>query len=133
MDKHGFKRRKLDQPPVQAEEDTEESDNSSLDSMSALDSGEEEIPKINATSGIGMKKPKVARTTAKPMVSGDMYNSDLFQIQVGELLSTLRPNYDEQTARVEKILRKLKQIVEGIAPREALPVHAPTYPSARFH
>lgn len=133
MDKHAFKRRKLDHPPVQAAESIVESDNSSLDSMSALDSGEEEIPKTNGTSGVGIKKSRLARTTSKPMVSGDMYNSDLFQIQVGELLSTVQPNYDEQTARVEKTLRKLKQVVEGIAPREALPVHVLTFPSARFH
>ncbi len=133
MDKHAFKRRKLEHPPVQAEENTVESDDSPLDSMAALDSGEEEIPKTNGTSGVGMKKARPARTTSKPVVSGDMYSSDLFQIQVGELLSTVQPNYDEQTARVEKTLRKLKQVIEGIAPREALPVHVPAYPSAHFH
>lgn len=129
---HALKQRKLDHPPVQAKENTSESVHSSLDSMSDVDSGEEEIKKTNGITGVGMENPIMTKATSKPMISGEMYNSDLFQIQVRELLSTIQPNYDRQTARVEKTLRKLKNVIEGIASRQALPVHIPTSPSACF-
>lgn len=132
MDKNAPKRRKLDHPPVQTKGIILESDNSSLDRTSALGSGETEISKTNGTPDVGMKNTNLARSTSRPMPSGDMYNSDLFQIQIGELLSTVQPSHDRHVATIEKILRKLKQVIEGIAPREALPVHIPTYLDTRF-
>jgi len=135
MDNHALKRRKLDHPPVYAhdgKDDASESENSSLGSMAGSNSGEEEAPLSSGKSGNGMLQPRVTKIRSKPMTSGDMYNSDLFQIQVRELLLTVQPNYERLTTRVERTLRRLKRVIEDIAPRQPLPVHISTCPCTRF-
>lgn len=136
MEKHALKRRKLDHPSAQThdgKEDAFESENSSFGSLSGSDSGEGESHKPIGKPSDGTAKPRVARAKPKKVPTGDMYNSDLFQIQVGELLSAVQPNHDRQMARVEKTLRKLKQVIEDISLRQPLPVHNFTYPTVRFN
>ncbi|MCJ1250264.1 hypothetical protein MMC30_007490 [Trapelia coarctata] len=125
MDKHALKRRKLDHSPVlapDAKADTFEFENSLSGSMSGPDSGEDGVPKSNGKSGNGIEQSRATRVKPKPTPTGDMYNSDLFQIQVGELLSTVQPNYERLTTRVEKTLRRLKRVIEDIAPRQPLAI-----------
>lgn len=54
--------------------------------------------------------------------SGEKYASGLFQMQIEELLSEVRPNYEKYTFELEQALRKIKEIIERIPPREAVPV-----------
>ena len=54
--------------------------------------------------------------------SAGAFNSSMLQLQVDELLSTVRPDYERRLIRAENALRKLKGIIERIPPREAKPV-----------
>ena len=62
------------------------------------------------------------RPRAASIAPGEAYSSDIFQLQVQELLEDIRPKYDRTLARVESVLRKLKHTIESIPPRDALPV-----------
>ena len=135
MDKHALKRRKLDHPPVHArsaKEHASESSDSSSGSASGSDSGEEKIPQSNGKPFNGTEQGRVARVKSKLINSGDMYNSDLFQIQVGELLSTVQINYERLRTRVEKTLCRLKRVIEDIPPRQPLLVHISPCLNIRF-
>ncbi|MCJ1398657.1 hypothetical protein MMC11_001858 [Xylographa trunciseda] len=70
-----------------------------------------------------VQSPKGLRPRTKPMPTKDMYNSDMFQIQLNELLVEVRLNYEKLTTRVEKTLRKLKQTIESIPARAPQPIY----------
>lgn len=42
------------------------------------------------------------------------YGSSLFQLQIDELLSKVRPDYERRMVKAESALRKLKEIIERI-------------------
>ncbi|OAX81037.1 hypothetical protein ACJ72_04623 [Emergomyces africanus] len=52
--------------------------------------------------------------TAELAVASGVFKSNVFKLQVDELLSQLRPAHDKLLSRVEKPLRKLKSIIEKI-------------------
>ncbi|KKZ62074.1 hypothetical protein EMCG_03437 [[Emmonsia] crescens] len=52
--------------------------------------------------------------TAELAVASGMFKSNVFKLQVDELVSELRPDHDKLLSRVEKPLRKLKSIIEKI-------------------
>ena len=54
--------------------------------------------------------------------AGGNYKSSLFKLQVDELLSEVRPNYEKRLSGVDDALRRLKGLIEGIGERDALPV-----------
>lgn len=67
--------------------------------------------------------PKFARAESGSTSLGDgAYNTNLFQLQVNELLSRVRPDYERRMNKVENALRKLKGIIERIPNRDAKPV-----------
>ena len=49
----------------------------------------------------------------------------MMQLQIDELLATVRPDYERRMKIAENSLRKLKAIIERIPPREAQPVRLP--------
>ncbi|KAI5292446.1 hypothetical protein KEM55_007789, partial [Ascosphaera atra] len=51
---------------------------------------------------------------AELALASGLYKSNLFKLQADELLSQLRPDHDKQLSRVEKPLRRLKEIIESI-------------------
>lgn len=58
-----------------------------------------------------------------PMSLGNgAYNTNLFQLQLDQLLSKVRPDYERRMVRAENALRKLKTIIERIPNHEAKPV-----------
>ncbi|KAL2372463.1 pre-rRNA processing protein Utp22 [Blastomyces gilchristii SLH14081] len=52
--------------------------------------------------------------TAELAVASGVFKSNVFKLQVDELLSQLRPDHGKLHSRVEKPLRKLKSIIENI-------------------
>ena len=54
--------------------------------------------------------------------SGGVYKSSIFKLQVDEMLSEVRPNYQTRLGGVDDALRKLKGLIEGIEGREPLTV-----------
>lgn len=52
----------------------------------------------------------------------ETYASSIFQMQIDELLSEVRPKYEKRMVELEQTLHKIKEIVEGIPSREATSV-----------
>lgn len=51
---------------------------------------------------------------------GEVYKSNIFKLQVDELLQQVRPNYNRYAPGIEHILRTLKHVIESIPRREPL-------------
>ena len=123
MSLHAPKRRKFDHALRTGDGDIEDE---SGDGNSR--SGSDTNPSApSAVSQKGSQSPKILRSRTKPMSTKDMYNSDMFQIQLDELLAEVRPNYEKVTAKVERTLRKMKQIIENIPARDPQPVSLDLY------
>ena len=117
------KRRKLTNS--QAQDDVDDMpvlDDLSEDNFSASSGLDKGIPKADGSSRHGVIAPKGKRAHASRLSSGDIYNSDLLQIQVGELLEVVQPNYGNWMARVDEALRKLKRTIEGLPPQQPMQV-----------
>ena len=119
------KRRKLDHSLQDVDVD-EEAESEYESYVSGSDLELIATPKIGSIKGVTSQKaaqvPKVSRSWKEPMSTKDMYTSDMFQIQLSELLGEVRPNYDKIMVRVERTLRRLKQIIENIPARDPQPV-----------
>ncbi|PGG97841.1 hypothetical protein AJ79_09077 [Helicocarpus griseus UAMH5409] len=59
-------------------------------------------------------RPRPDAPTAELAAASGVFKSNVFKLQVDELLSQLRPDHDKLLSRVEKPLRKLKSIIEKI-------------------
>ena len=64
----------------------------------------------------------IARYTKTTSANDGGMHSSLLQLQLDELLSTVRPDYEGRMRKVENALRKLKAVIERIPPRGARPV-----------
>lgn len=54
--------------------------------------------------------------------SSEAYSPSIFQMQIDELLSEVRPKYEKHMVELERALSKIKAIVEGIPSRETTSV-----------
>ncbi|ODM18328.1 hypothetical protein SI65_06199 [Aspergillus cristatus] len=66
------------------------------------------------------KRGKNDRTAELALASG-FYKSSFFKLQMDELLTELRPNYDKQVSKIQGTLHKLKEIIERVPDREPKP------------
>ncbi|KAJ5966001.1 hypothetical protein N7481_012715 [Penicillium waksmanii] len=73
------------------------------------------------TKGLSGNKGKDERSAELAMASGH-YKSSFFKLQMDELLTGLRPNYDKQISKLQDTLHKLKGAIENLpekAPKSA--------------
>lgn len=56
--------------------------------------------------------------------SSDAHHSNLFELQIEEMLQEVRPNYERIMGPVDTALRRLKTLIESIEDREPLSVGA---------
>ncbi|MCJ1285761.1 hypothetical protein MMC26_005102 [Xylographa opegraphella] len=122
----GPKRRKLDRSLQDLDIDEEAasgSESSSLSSDSELIAELENGSPNGVMSENATQFSRVSRSRTKTMPTKDMYTSDMFQIQLDELLAEVRPNYEKVMMRVEKTLRRLKQVIENIPARNPQPIY----------
>lgn len=121
MAAHAIKRRKVTHPAgSKNEEGGRPSDNGSANSTD--DGGavveENRIPSLRHN----------AHESAKTHLDGlgqfasGASNSNMFKLQMDELLVKVRPKYGKRVTKVEDALRKLKVIIESIPNQESLPV-----------
>jgi U3 small nucleolar RNA-associated protein 22 len=54
--------------------------------------------------------------------SGELYKSNIFKLQVDELLEQLKPDFLRAETSIATLLRTVKNIVEAIPPRDAISV-----------
>jgi U3 small nucleolar RNA-associated protein 22 len=126
---------------IGAEEDGVEGSNDALngaedfedleddDALEEDESGEDDVeekeqkpaPAVKATSA-----PKPAKRPAASLQDGvytaESFKSNLFKLQVDELLEQVRLKYGKKAALAENAMRTLKNIIEQIPSRDALPV-----------
>jgi U3 small nucleolar RNA-associated protein 22 len=73
--------------------------------------------------------PKPAKRSAASLQDGvytaESFKSNLFKLQVDELLEQVRLRYGKKEAPAENAMRTLKSIIEQIPGRDALPVSIP--------
>lgn len=65
--------------------------------------------------------------------TAEVYKSNMFKLQVDELLEQVRPKYAKKEAPAENAMRTLKAIVEQIPSREPLSVRSKTYSTPHTH
>ena len=61
------------------------------------------------------------------------YNSSAMQLQIEELLSNVRPDYERRMLQAENAIRKLKDIIERIPARDAKSVCIPAKARVIFY
>jgi U3 small nucleolar RNA-associated protein 22 len=59
---------------------------------------------------------------AQLAVASGQFKSNIFKLQIDELLAQLRPDHEKQLSRVQGALRRLKDIIEAIPDTSALPI-----------
>ena len=65
--------------------------------------------------------------------TAEVYKSNMFKLQVDELLEQVRPKYGKKEAPAENAMRTLKAIIEQIPSREPLSVRSRTYSTPHTH
>lgn len=77
----------------------------------------------NASATSAPKPPKrPASTLQEGAYTSESFKSNIFKLQVDELLEQVKPKYGKKEAPVENAMRTLKTILEEIPNRDALPV-----------
>ncbi|PYH95208.1 Nrap protein [Aspergillus ellipticus CBS 707.79] len=120
MSAHTAKRRRLspsrdDAPNVQ-HFDADASSKLDKNGLSENDYLKEETRKTEIFSPHITKRGKNDRSAELARASG-FYKSSFFKLQMDELLSELRPNYDKQISRLQETLQKLKSVIECLPDR----------------
>ena len=65
--------------------------------------------------------------------TAEVYKSNMFKLQVDELLEQVRPKYGKKEAPAENAMRTLKAIIEQIPSREPLSVRSRIYSTPHTH
>ena len=115
-----LKKRKLEHSPVldEHEEGIEDSTAGSDNDSEEVDTGIAGMERISN----GTRRPRDQSSKAPSFPQAGEYNTDMLQMQIGELLEEVRPKYETRMAKVEKALHKLKHAIESIPAREPLSV-----------
>jgi U3 small nucleolar RNA-associated protein 22 len=101
MSAHTAKRRKLSPPP----------ENGSTQKFSSNGRDAELSKSIRSN-----KKVQDDRSGELALASG-LYKSSFFKLQLDELLSSLKPNYEKQVSRVQDTLHRVKEAIERLHER----------------
>jgi U3 small nucleolar RNA-associated protein 22 len=113
------KKRKLDQFRDDPQLESSEMDGGSSDESSSLGGTFGEIANrpgatSRATRQNGVRRNEKSSSDNALLLSGGMGKSAMMTLQVNELLSEVRPDYEKQLSQLESTLHKLKEIVESI-------------------
>ena len=117
---HAAKKRKLDQLRDDPQLEGSEMDGGSSNESSSLgDALGETANKPGATSRTtrqnGVRRNEKSSSDNALLLSGGVGKSAMMTLQVNELLSEVRPDYEKQLSQLESALQKLKEIVESIS------------------
>ena len=115
MSAHTAKRRKISPSPENGHENSK--------SVKDANGPNEQVSSRNFNrNDSSISKGKDDRTAELALASG-FYKSSFFKLQMDELLTELRPNYDKQVSKLQGTLHKLKETIEQLpdrAPKPAL-------------
>ncbi|KAE8375318.1 Nrap protein [Aspergillus bertholletiae] len=110
---HKAKRRKLS-PSPQIAQKAEQSNESKLNNYS-------KIARNEPSSMDGLARRKNIDRSAELALASGVYKSNLFKLQLDELLTESRPNYGKHVSKLQDILHKLKEVIEQIPERPPKP------------
>ena len=119
MSAHAVKRRKLSPPPTegssasQARAFTSAATNNVNESSANTDTGPVRRNDHSAKPG-STQRAKDERTAELAMASG-FYKSGFFKLQLDELVSGLKINYEKRIAKAQDTLHKVKSAIEGLS------------------
>ena len=111
MSAHTAKRRRISPPPEDGQNSSNSSANRTVDQNTLQDASKNGHSKGPARKGNNDR-------TAELALSSGFYKSSFFKLQMDELLSELRPNYDKQVSKTQGTLHRLKEIIEQIPNRD---------------
>jgi hypothetical protein len=113
------KRRKLDHEYDEAASASENGGGSSEESDDSASESAHDATTIN------QKRPRPSQTQhtdESALYSGGLYKSSMFKLQVDQMLSEVRPNYEKRLGGVDQALHKLNSLIDGIEGQDFLPV-----------
>ncbi|KAF8866077.1 pre-rRNA processing protein-like protein Utp22 [Acephala macrosclerotiorum] len=113
------KRRKLEHTPSDGSVDEDQSENDLDEQSSEVSADETAIPQSKRAP---LRWKHTQATDDAALYAGGSYKSNLFKLQVDELLAEVQPNYEKRLSGVNEALRKLKTLLEGIEDREPVSV-----------
>ncbi|KAB8076695.1 Nrap protein [Aspergillus leporis] len=109
MSAHIVKKRKLSPPPQTTQQAKQPQASSQNDAPKMIKS---EVLSMNSMT----RRGKNDRSAELALASG-LYKSSFFKLQLDELLTDSRPNYDKHVSRLQETLHKLKKAIEHIPGR----------------
>ncbi|KAI9738386.1 MAG: hypothetical protein M1834_008889 [Cirrosporium novae-zelandiae] len=150
MPSHAVKRRKLDTSEERDDYSNDKSEKSvsNIPETSSHENDEDELS-IESGSGeemetdneekaernVNMEKEKISQAEKKRrrpnidrisqselLMAGETSKSGLFKLQIDELLADIHPKYEKHMPKLERILRKIKNIIEGIPDSEPVSI-----------
>jgi U3 small nucleolar RNA-associated protein 22 len=105
------------------EDGSDEEDGSEDDGAEEEEEEEESTPAPAVKAATASKPAKrPASSLQEGVYTAESFKSNLFKLQVDELLQQVRLKYGKKEAAAENAMRTLKTIIEQIPSREALPV-----------
>lgn len=122
------KRRKLDHIRVGRQDESEHSSFPNHETEGNADHSPERLNLgvlMQEKSSASTNKTRESKSTT--LYTGDLNRSSMFKLQVDEMLRVVQPNYAKLMEPMDKALRKLKVLIEGIEDRD--PVTVGLFPS----
>ncbi|KAJ5667944.1 uncharacterized protein N7477_006514 [Penicillium maclennaniae] len=113
MSAHTIKRRKLSPSPDASTSHTKSSGDSTPKNPKAGYENTAALRKNDSTKSQAGSRGKDERSAELAMASG-FYKSSFFKLQMDELLTGLRPNYDKRISKLQDTLHKLKNAIENL-------------------
>ncbi|RAQ44003.1 pre-rRNA processing protein Utp22 [Aspergillus flavus] len=113
MSAHTAKRRKLS-PSPQITQRAGQSNASNLNGLLKMARNE-------SSSMDGLIRRKKSDRSAELALASGVYKSNLFKLQLDELLTESRPNYDKHVSKLQDTLHRLKEVIDNIPERPPKP------------
>jgi U3 small nucleolar RNA-associated protein 22 len=111
----------LDEEDEEEDEDMEDEEGDAFEEEADVHPSRKQTPAGKATSE--SKPPKRAAPSLQDGVyTAETFKSNIFKLQVDELLEQVKLKYGKKEAPAENAMRTLKTIIEQIPSRDALPV-----------
>lgn len=130
MSAHLAKRRKLISPSEnESADEGDRKDAPGSRASGGINGSKETAETGKGSTGSGEKPTRstgrrsdLASSSAELALASGLYKSSFFKLQVDELLTELRPNYDQQISKIQSTLHRLKDIIEAVPDRTPKPL-----------
>lgn len=116
------------QSPKRRRVESEDENSSRSPSPSAENSAEDSTAQQDAPAAPSAPKPKKAKTSAPAVTDNDLknlsvmgqYKSNLFKLELDEMLAEVRMNPQKKLAGAEKLLHQLRNLIDGLPGKDGI-------------